>query len=96
MKNTINVNEVKEVRKKNILTIDAIESLTGDEEGLNLNEGYDYAVNGPLAQVADGLAKLLIELDKESMTRDNTKTGEGLLVVLTEYYKLYSSESSNN
>lgn len=69
-------------RTSKILQIDVVELLQPEEDGLELNEGYEYEINGALPQLADGFAKMLIELDK-----DTPNTGSGLLTLINEYYK---------
>lgn len=73
------------VRKATILKIDVIEQLTPDEKGVELNEGYEFEVNGALPQLADGIAKMAYEMDKDQ--EFGTKGGGAFLALIAEYYK---------
>ena len=74
-----------------VLNIKVIEKLTPDDEGVNLNEGYEYDVNGTIPQLADGIAKMAIEMDKQPDLGD--KAGGAFLALVEQYYlKLNSQE----
>lgn len=81
----MNKDELKDIgqvaRTQNILIIKAKELLTPNDEGIELNEGYEYELNGALPQIADGFAKMLVELDK-----DNKNIGGGFLTLIEQYY----------
>ena len=78
-------------RTNTILNIKVIEKLTPDDEGVNLNEGYEYDVNGTIPQLADGIAKMAIEMDKQPDLGD--KAGGAFLALVEQYYlKLNSQE----
>lgn len=51
-------------RTKTILVVKSLEVLEPKEEGMELNVGYEFEVDGPLPEVADGIAKMAKELDK--------------------------------
>ena len=71
-------------RTKTILNIKVIEKLTPEDDGVDLNEGYEYDLNGSIPQVADGIAKMFIEMDKqEDMGQD---AGGALLSLIQQYY----------
>lgn len=70
-------------RKVTILTIETLESLTETEEGIELNEGYSYNMNGAIPQIADGIAKLAIEMDKD---KDMGSDAGGAFIALIENY----------
>ena len=71
-------------RTHTILNIKVVEKLTPEDEGVDLNEGYEYDLNGSIPQIADGLAKMFIEMDKqEDMGQD---AGGALLNLIEQYY----------
>lgn len=78
------------VREVNILSINTIETLTPTEEGMELNEGYTFSVNGSLPQLADGIAKMAIEMDKDSEL--GTNFGGAFLALVKQYYDQLSLE----
>lgn len=80
-------------RRARILEIDAIESLTPDENGVELNEGYEYYVDGSLPQLADSIAKLALELDKDANMGESG--GAAFLALITQYYTKLKEEVSN-
>lgn len=51
-------------RTKTLLVVRSLEVLKPQEEGVELNVGYEFDVDGPLPEVADGIAKMAKELDK--------------------------------
>ena len=78
-------------RTNTILNIKVVEKLIPEEEGVNLNEGYEYDVNGTIPQLADGIAKMAIEMDKQPDLGD--KAGGAFLALVDQYYlKLNSQE----
>ena len=71
-------------RTKTILEVKVIEKLTPEDDGVDLNEGYEYNLNGSIPQVADGLAKMFIEMDKQTdMGQD---AGGAVLNLIQQYY----------
>lgn len=78
-------------RTNTILNIKVVEKLAPEEEGLELNEGYEYEINGTIPQLADGIAKMAIEMDKQPDLGD--KAGGAFLALVEQYYlKLNSQE----
>ena len=77
-------------RDRTILQIKAIEALEPNDEGVSLNEGYSFEVNGAIPQLADGLAKMMIEMNKDPEFGE--KAGDGFLTLLTQYYTKLKSE----
>ena len=71
-------------RTTKILEIRALELLTPTDEGVELNEGYEFDLQGAMPQVADGLAKLFIELNADTELGENA--GDMLLTLVIEYY----------
>ena len=59
-------NEDNKLKEKTILVIESRPKLTvsDDEEGVELNDGYEFKVNGALPEIADSIAKLAFELPK--------------------------------
>lgn len=72
------------VRTKTILNIKVVEKLEPEEEGIELNEGYEYEIEGSLPQLADGFAKMLLELDKDKTMGD--RAGAAFLTLIQQYY----------
>lgn len=56
--------EKESKRTKTILVVRSLEQLNPTKKGLELNVGYEFEVDGPLPEVADGIAKMAKELDK--------------------------------
>ena len=83
------MDDIKEMepvtRTSLILEISVVEKLTPNLEGVELNEGYTYRVEGSIPQLADGIAKMCVELDKLPDMGKNG--GEMLLGLIIEYYK---------
>ena len=77
-------------RDRVILQIKAIEAFEPNDEGISLNEGYSFDVNGAIPQLADGFAKMLIEMNKDKTFGENA--GDGFLTLLNQYYMKLKSE----
>jgi len=77
-------NEVS-IRVSTILKIEVLEQLTPSEDGVELNEGYQFEINGPIPQLADGIAKMAFEMDKDSDL--GIKGGGAFLALIAEYYQ---------
>ena len=95
MDNETTIAELKNMepvnRTSEILKISVLETLKPEEEGIELNEGYTYEVNGSIPQLADGLAKMAVEMDKQPDLGD--KAGGAFLALVQQYYiKLNSQE----
>jgi len=90
------MDEMKEVstRTTTILTIEALEQLTPGEEGVELNEGYQYEVKGSIPQLADAIAKLAHEMDKDKDM--GTKGGGAFLALIAQYYKTLDEGGTQN
>lgn len=73
-----------EKRTTKILEIRVLELLKPEKEGVELNEGYEYEINGSIPQLADGIAKMLIQMDKDKDF--GKKGGNAFLTLITEYY----------
>lgn len=84
------INELKDAqfntRRRLILEVQAIEILTPQEEGVELNEGYDYKVDGAIPELADSLAKLAVEMDKDPELGE--KAGGAFLNLIQQYYDM--------
>lgn len=78
------------VRTKNILVIKAREALDPTEEGVELNGGYEYDMNGAIPEIADGIAKMAIEMD--GMKEFGENAGEYFLHLISEYYAWLKSK----
>ena len=76
-------------REVNILTINTIETLTANEEGVELNEGYTFEVSGSIPQLADGIAKMAIEMDKDPEMGE--RGGGAFIALIMQYYESLNS-----
>ncbi len=72
-------------RETTILVMKRLELLDAEEDGVNLNEGYAYDVNAPIAEVADGIAKMAIQLDE--MLADQPHTGAYFIELIKQFYE---------
>lgn len=78
-------------RNIEILTVTSIETLTAIEEGVELTEGYTYDVHGSIPQLADSIAKLAIEFDKEF----GDGAGSAFLALMHQYYETNKEKGGN-
>lgn len=76
--------EIGSKRTSVILEIKVVESLERVEEGYDLNEGYEYEVSGSIPQLADGIAKMIHEMDKDEQFGD--LGGQAFLELINQYY----------
>ena len=83
--------ETEKTRLKQICLIHAVEKLSPTEEGIELNEGYSYEVDGSLPQLADSIAKLAIELDKEKEAFGDNG-GNLFINLIVEFYNNLKEE----
>lgn len=81
------------IRLRELLTIHVQEKLSVDKKGLELNEGYQFEVNGALPELADGIAKLAIEMEKAGF---GDKSGDYFLALVNEYYKRLKAEQPSS
>lgn len=81
-----NYEMTEHTRTTTILKIEALENLEPTEDGMDLNEGYSYEVQGSLPQLADSLAKMAIEMDKDLDLGDNA--GGAFVALITQYYEM--------
>lgn len=75
--------EKESKRTKTILVVRSLEQLNPTKKGLELNVGYEFEVDGPLPEVADGIAKMAKELDK--MQGENA--GAYFIELICQFYK---------
>lgn len=75
--------EKESKRTKTILVVRSLEQLNPTKKGLELNVGYEFDVDGPLPEVADGIAKMAKELDK--MQPNNA--GAYFIELINQFYK---------
>lgn len=75
--------EKESKRTKTILVVKSLEQLNPTKKGLELNVGYEFEVDGPLPEVADGIAKMAKELDK--MQPDNA--GAYFIELIRQFYE---------
>lgn len=70
-----------------IITRPKIE-VTEEADGVMINEGYDFKVNGAIPQLADAIAKLALELPKNGLG-ENSDDG------FIQYINLFYSQLKN-
>lgn len=80
-------------RMETILEIQAVEKLKPEKDGIELNEGYNYTMNGSIPQVADGIAKMAIEMDK--LEEMGSNAGKGFIILIEQYYKKATEEQAD-
>jgi len=84
----------KVTRNVTILKIEAIEILNPEEKGVTLNEGYTFEVDGALPQLADGIAKMALEMDRD--TSFGINGGSAFLTLIDQFYNKLKSEEGGN
>lgn len=73
------------IAERNLLLIKVKPKLTvaDDDSGMELNDGYEFAVDGALPEVADAIAKFAIELDKQGFGEN---AGQYFLSLVNQYF----------
>lgn len=79
------LDEDNRLKAKTLLVVKSRPRLivSDDEEGVELNDGYEFEVNGALPEIADSIAKMAIELDNQGFGEGSGKMFVGLI---TEYF----------
>ena len=74
-------------RLKTILVIKSVEKLNvaDDHSGIELNLGYEFDVDGPLPEVADGIAKMAKELNHMEGLPENS--GAYFIELIRQFYE---------
>ena len=73
-----------EMKETEILKICRLQSFIPTEDGIELNEGYTFATNAPIPEIADGIAKMAIEIDK--MKDIGEGAGAAFISLIQEYF----------
>ena len=74
-----------EATPKTILTIKTLPKLeVVEDKGVTINDGYTFEVNGALPEIADGIARLAMEMPKHGFGENS---GSYFIVLIGEYYK---------
>lgn len=78
--------EDNEFKGKTILTIKSKPSFSVDEEktGLELNDGYEFDVDGAVPEIADAIAKFAIELPKNGFGEDSDTY---FITLISQYFE---------
>lgn len=82
-------NEDNQLKAETILTIKRRNKLTvaDDDSGMELNDGYEYEVNGAMPEIADAIAKFA----KELPNNDFGETSDRYFIALIgEYFSRLS------
>ena len=72
-------------RLKTILTIQAVEVLEPTKAGMQLNEGYQFEVDGAFPEIADAIAKMAAAMDNDPEFGD--KSGHLFITLINQYYE---------
>jgi len=78
-------NEDNQLQAKTILVIKTGPKLvvSDDDSGMELNDGYEFEVNGALPEIAESIAKMAIELDNNGFGKGS---GEMFVNLIKEYF----------
>lgn len=79
-------NEDNQLRAKTLIVIKSRPKLevADNDEGMELNEGYEFEVDGALPEIADGIAKLAAALEDNGFGENS---GNYFIQLINEYYK---------
>jgi len=58
-------------------------AVSDDETGVNINDGYDYTVDGAVPEIADAIAKFAVELPKNGF---GEKSDSYFIVLIKQFY----------
>lgn len=77
--------EENKLQSKTLLVIKSkhILSVSDEDDGMELNDGYDFEVNGAIPEVADAIAKMAIELENNNFGKGS---GRAFVSLIIEYY----------
>lgn len=64
-------------------------AVSEDEKGVNINDGYDYTVDGAIPEIADAIAKFAVELPKNGF---GEKSDSYFIVLIQEYFNKLKTE----
>lgn len=64
-------------------------SVSDDDSGMELNEGYEFEVNAALPELADGIAKLAYELEPNGFGEGS---GGYFISLINEYFRKLSNK----
>lgn len=68
---------------KTLLVIKSKPKLTAVDEGVELNEGYEFEVNGAIPEIADAIAKFAKELEPNGFGEGS---GGYFVTLIQEYF----------
>lgn len=83
--------EDNKLRAKTLLVIKSRPklSVSDNDDGMELNEGYEFDVDGAIPEIADGIAKLAIEMEPNGFGENS---GSYFINLISEYYKKLTSK----
>lgn len=84
-------NEDNQLNAKTLLIIKSRPKLTvsEDDSGMELNDGYEFEVNGAIPEIADGIAKFAIALEQNDFGKNSSTY---FIKLINEYFnKLQNS-----
>ena len=84
--------EDNQLKAKTLLVIKSRPKLSvaEDDSGMELNDGYEFDVNGAIPEIADGIAKFAKELPNNGFGENSDRA---FITLITEYFnKLQSKE----
>lgn len=73
----------KEANSKTILVIKTKPIFKATKKGAQLNDGYEFEVNGALPEIADGIAKFAFELEKNGFGKNS---GPYFVSLISDYF----------
>lgn len=84
-------NNTESIRLKKIFVICSKEhfSITEKKDGIELNEGYEFEVDGALPEIADGIAKFANELEKNGFGQNS---GRYFMSLINNFYDKLQQE----
>lgn len=86
IKEQLNKAAMKELKPTTILVIKSRPILKAIDKGMELNEGYDFEVNGALPEIADGIAKFAIALESLEDNGFGEKSGAYFISLINDYF----------
>lgn len=69
---------------KTILVIKTMPVLKARTKGAELNEGYEFEVNGAIPEIADGIAKMAKEMENNGFGENS---GDYFVELIAQYYR---------
>lgn len=78
----------KEIKPRTLLVIKSKPQLNAIDDGVELNEGYDFELDGAIPELADAIAKFAFEMSNNGF---GPNSGSYFIQLIHEYYERLSS-----